>query len=116
MPSIAVRTFTDPVEYFAGIRNLQIDGFVARRGKFCAKSTRIDLHRLWMHRFDEDLPRIMKVTPSGTRAGILFALRRAQPAMQVNGIETSQNQIAKFGLNRDWYTGPWRPVNGGRCL
>ena len=103
MPSIAVRTFTDPVEYFAGIRNLQIDGFVVGRGEFCAKSTRIDLHRLWMHRFDEDLPRIMKVTPSGTRAGILFALRRAQPAMQVNGIETSQNQIAKFGLNRDWY-------------
>ena len=23
--------------------------------------------------------------------------------MQLKGIETSQNQIAKFGLNRDWY-------------
>jgi AraC-like DNA-binding protein len=56
-----------------------------------------------MHCFDEDLPRIMKVTPSGTRAGILFALRPTQPTMQVNGIETSQNQIVKFGLNRDWY-------------
>jgi len=113
MPSIAVRTFTDPVEYFAGIRNLQIDGFVARRGKFCAKSTRIDLHRLWMHRFDEDLPRIMKVTPSGTRAGILFALRPAQPAMQVNGIETSQNQIAMFGLDRDWYHRSSAPCEWG---
>ena len=113
MPSIAVRTFTDPVEYFAGIRNLQIDGFVVGRGEFCAKSTRIDLHRLWMHRFDEDLPRIMKVTPSGTRAGILFALRRAQPAMQVNGIETSQNQIAKFGLNRDWYHRSSAPCEWG---
>jgi hypothetical protein len=39
-------------------------GLVQRRGEFRAKSTRIDLHRLWMHRFDEDLPRIMKVTPS----------------------------------------------------
>jgi AraC-like DNA-binding protein len=103
MPSIAVRTFTDPVEYFTGIRDLQIVGIVQRRGEFRAESTRIDLHRLWMHRFDEDLPRIMKVTPGGTRAGVLFALRRGQPAMQLNGIETSQNQIAKFGLNGDWY-------------
>ena len=73
MPSIAVRTFTDPVEYFTGIRDLQIVGIVQRRGEFRAESTRIDLHRLWMHRFDEDLPRIMKVTPSGTRAVVIFA-------------------------------------------
>ena len=73
MPSIAVRTFTDPVEYFTGIRDLQIVGIVQRRGEFRAESTRIDLHRLWMHRFDEDLQQIMKVTPSGMRAGVLFA-------------------------------------------
>jgi len=103
MPSIAVRTFTDPLDYFTGIRNLEIVGIIQRRGEFRAESTRIDLHRLWMHRFDENLPRVMKVTPSGKRAGVLFALRPAQPVMQVNGIETSQNQIAKFGLNRDWY-------------
>ena len=91
MPSIAVRTFTDPVEYFAGIRNLQIDGFVARRGKFSAKSTRIDLHRLWMHRFDEDLPRIMKVTPSGTRAGILFA--SAPPSQRCRSMVSRRRKI-----------------------
>ena len=39
----------DPDAYFAGIRNLRIDGLVTRRGEFRAKSTRIDLHRLWMH-------------------------------------------------------------------
>ena len=113
MPSIAVRTFTDPVDYFTGIRNLQIVGIVQRRGKFRAESTRIDLHRLWMHRFDEDLPRIMKVTPSGTRAGVLFALCTAQPTMQVNGIETSLNQVAKFGLNRDWYHRSSAPCEWG---
>jgi AraC-like DNA-binding protein len=103
MPSSAVRTFTDPDAYFAGIRNLQIDGLVMRRGEFRAEATRIDLHRLWMHRFDEDLPRIMKVAPSGKRALIIFATRPDQPGMQVNGIETSQNQIAKFGLRSEWY-------------
>jgi hypothetical protein len=54
----AVRSFTDPDEYFAGIRNLQIDGVITKRGEFRAESTRIDLHRLWMHRFDESLPRL----------------------------------------------------------
>jgi AraC-like DNA-binding protein len=103
MLSSAVRTFTDPDAYFAGIRNLQIDGLIVRRGEFRAESTRIDLRRLWMHRLDEDLPRIMKVTPSGMRALIIFATGPDQPAMQVNGIETSQNQIAKFGLDWEWY-------------
>ena len=103
MPSSAVRTFTDPVEYFTGIRNLQIAGLVQRRGEFRAKSTRIDLHRLWMHRFDEDLPRIMKVTPSGMRSVVIFATQADQPAMQVDGIEISQNQIATFGLDWEWY-------------
>ena len=103
MPSSAVRTFTDPVEYFTGIRNLQIVGIVERRGEFRAESTRIDLHRLWTHRFDEDLSRLMKVAPRGMRAVIIFATNPGQPAMQVNGIDISQNQIARLGLDWEWY-------------
>ena len=106
MPSSAVRTFTDPVEYFTGIRNLQIAGIVRRRGEFSARSTRIDLHRLWMHSFDENLPRIMKVTPSGTRALIIFATGADRPGMQVNGIEISQDQIASIALDWEWYFDP----------
>src|SRR5512133_3472060 len=100
MPSSATRTFTDPDTYFAGIRNLQIDGVVTKRGEFRAEATRIDLHRLWMHRIDERLPRIMRITPSGERSLILFATSPHQPEMQVSGIEASQDQIAMFGL--DW--------------
>jgi hypothetical protein len=103
MPSSAVRTFTDPVEYFTGIRNLQIVGIVQRRGEFRAASTRVDLHQLWMHRFDEDLPHIMKVTPSRTRAVITFLTGADQPGVQVNGIEISQNQIASIALDWEWY-------------
>jgi hypothetical protein len=62
-----------PSTHFAGIRNLQIDGLIVRRGEFRAESTRIDLHRLWMQRFDEDSPRIMKATPTGMRDLIIFA-------------------------------------------
>ena len=63
------------------------------------ESTRIDLHRLWMHRFDESLPRIMRITPSGKRSLILFATDPYQPEMQVSGIEASHDQIAMFGLD-----------------
>ena len=52
MPLSAIRTFIDPDMYFSGIRNLQIEGVVTKRGEFRAESTRIDLHRLWMHRFE----------------------------------------------------------------
>ena len=103
MPSSATRTFTDPDMYFAGIRNLQIDGVITKRGEFQAQATRIDLHRLWMHRFDERLPRIMKITPSGERLVILFATDPYQPNMQVSGIETSQHQIAVVGLDWPYY-------------
>jgi AraC-like DNA-binding protein len=103
MPSSATRTFSDPEMYFAGIRNLQIDGVITKRGEFRAESTRIDLHRLWMHRLDERLPRIMRVTPSGSRSLILFTTDPYQPTMQVSGIETSQHQIAMFGLDWPYY-------------
>jgi AraC-like DNA-binding protein len=103
MPSSATRTFTDPDVYFSGIRNLQIDGVITTAGAFRAASTRIDLHRLWMHRFDESLPRIIRVTPSGKRSLILFATDPHQPRMQVSGIETKQDQIAMFGLDWPYY-------------
>jgi len=103
MPSSATLTFTDPDMYFAGIRNLQIDGVITKHGEFRAESTQIDLHRLWMHRIDESLPRIMRITPSGKRSLILFATHPYQPNIQVSGIETYQDQIAMFGLDRPYY-------------
>ena len=113
MPSSAVRTFTDPVEFFTGIRNLQIVGIVQRRGEFRARSTRIDLHRLFLCRFDENLPRIMKVSPSGGRAGILFAVKPGQPAMLVNGTEIAEDQIARVGLHWEWYLRSSAPSEWG---
>jgi hypothetical protein len=103
MPVSAVHTFIDPDMYFSGIRNLQIDAVITNRGEFRAESTRIDLHRLWMHRLYESLPRIMRVTPSGKRSLILFATKLGQPTMQVSGIETSQDQFAVFGFHWPYY-------------
>ena len=103
MPSSAVRTSTDPDEYFAGIRNLPIEGLVLQRSEFRAESTHIDLPRLLMYRADENLPRIMRVTPSGTRAGIVFAIDPGQPGMLINGIEIVYGQISRNELEWEWY-------------
>jgi len=109
MPASTVRAFTDPVEYFTGIRNLQIVGLVQQRGAFSAESTCIDFQRLFAYRADENLPRIMKVTPSGKRVGIVFATAPCQPTMHLNGIEISQNQIARTGLDWEWYFQSFAP-------
>jgi AraC-like DNA-binding protein len=103
MPESVVRTFTDPEAYFAGIRNLSIDGLVTGRGKFRAETTLIDLHRLQMGRFDEDLPRIMRVTPSGSRSVIVFQTDSGRPGTVANAIDTAEHQIAMFGLDWPYY-------------
>jgi AraC-like DNA-binding protein len=113
MPSSATRTFTDPEMYFAGIRNLQIDGVITKRGEFRAESTHIDLHRLFMYRSDESLPRIMKVTPSGMRAGIVFAISPGEPSMLINGVEIADDQISGNGLDWEWYLRSSAPCRWG---
>jgi AraC-like DNA-binding protein len=113
MPSSATRTFTDPEMYFAGIRNLQIDGVITKRGEFRAESTHIDLHRLFMYRSDESLPRIIKVAPSGMRAGIVFATDPGEPPMLINGIEIADGQISRNGLDWEWYLRSSAPCRWG---
>ena len=59
MPSSAVRTFTDPDDCAAAIRGSKAELTVTGRGPFSAKLVRIDLHRLWMQRLSDNLPRIL---------------------------------------------------------
>jgi AraC-like DNA-binding protein len=113
MPSSATRTFTDPEMYFAGIRNLRIDGVITKCGEFRAESTHIDLHRLFMYRSDESLPRIMKVEPSGMRAGIVFATDPGEPSMLINGVEITAGQISRNGLDWEWYLRSSAPCRWG---
>ena len=103
MPSSAIAPLPTPICILKGSETFRFDGVVTGRGDFRVKATRIDLHPLWMHRFDEGLPRIMRITPSGKRSVILFTTDPNQPRMQVSGIETSQDQIAMFGLDRPYY-------------
>jgi hypothetical protein len=76
MPSSAARTFTDPDDYAACIRNSTAEMTITGRGVFNAKLTRIDLHRLWMQRFADNLPRVAHTASRSERVSITF---RTQP-------------------------------------
>ena len=116
MPESGVRVFTDPDRYMEQIRNgfsawqamrpsavATVKGVLTRSGAFRAELTRIDLHRLGMSRGDESLPRLLKITLSGSRCVIFFTTDPDRPAMLVNGMETLQYRIAKFELNSEFY-------------
>ena len=74
MPSSAVYTFTDPDDFAAAIRTSTTEVTVTGRGQFAAKLTAIRLHRLWMHRSSDNLPRIAHTTDAPGRAIVSFLI------------------------------------------
>jgi AraC-like DNA-binding protein len=97
VPDSEVITFTDPDAYHANFRRSRVEGVVIGRGEYRAEMTRVDLHRLLMHRGDESLPRILNLSPSEERAPIVFATNQNQPAMHFDGGELQQHEIIVVG-------------------
>jgi AraC-like DNA-binding protein len=94
MPSSAVRTFTDADDYAAAIRATASEATVTGRGPFAAKRVRIDLHRLWMQRFSDNLPRIIHTTHMTGRAIIQFRTE-AGPSLLAGGLEMHPTNILR---------------------
>jgi AraC-like DNA-binding protein len=91
MPSSAVRTFSDPDEYAAAIRNSKAEMTVTGRGQFSAELIQVDFHRLWIQRFSESLPRIAHSAHMG-RAVVTFRTRPG-PRLLWNGAEMQPTNI-----------------------
>ena len=94
MPSSAVRTFTDPDDYASAIRATRAEMTVTGRGHFTAKLTRIDLHRLWMQRFSDNLPRVAHSAPMTGRAIISFRTAPG-PSLLWGGAEMQPTNIIR---------------------
>jgi hypothetical protein len=96
MPSSAVRTFSDPDDYTAFIRNTKAELTVTARGEFTAKIIGIDLHQLWMQRFSDNLPR---VGHSAGRSGRVIVSFRTQPGPSLlwGGTEMRLTNIVRHG-------------------
>jgi hypothetical protein len=86
-------TFADPYPYQAAIRAAEVEVLVTAKGDFHSDLTQIDLHRLWMQRGHENLPRVFHLTMSKKRAPIVFLADRDQPGIHYNGVEVSPGEI-----------------------
>jgi AraC-like DNA-binding protein len=102
MPSSAVRTFTDPDDYAAAIRQGTYELTITERGDFSAKLIRIDLHRLWMQRFYDNLPRISHIDGWGGRAVIAFRTQ-AGPSLLSSGVEMQPTNIVRYSEGQNYY-------------
>src|SRR5260370_11059345 len=93
MPDSAVLTFTDPDAYLVALRDVQAQGAITGRGKFRAELTRVDFHRLSVHRGEETLPRVASSALDPKLYGIVFATNPAQPSAYISGLELSPGDI-----------------------
>ena len=111
MPSSSVRRFFDPDDYGASIRGTVAEITLTRRGRFSAKLTRIDLHRLWMQRFSESLPRVAHARLPAGRTVVSFRTRPG-PSFRRGGVETTPTTIM-LGSEFDYYQQSSGPVHFG---
>ena len=101
MPSSSVRRFFDPDDYGASIRGVVAEITLTGRGRFSAKLTRIDLHRLWMQRFSESLPRVAHVKLPAGRT-VLSSRTRPGPSLRRGGVENPPSTII-LSAELDYY-------------
>ena len=90
----AVRTFSDPDEYVAAIRGVDVEFTVTGRGTFTASLTRIDLHRLWMQRFSDNLPRVAHSANLAARSTFSFRIEPG-PRLLAGSLEVRPGSLLK---------------------
>ena len=102
MPSSAVRTFSDPDDYGASIRATTAEMTVTGRGLYAVKIVRIDLHRLWMQRFSDNLPRVAHAVNLTGRAILTF---RTEPGSSFvsGGLEMSPTSVIRNSVGEAFY-------------
>jgi hypothetical protein len=113
IPSSAVHTFTDPDDYAASIGATKAEVTVTGRGQFTANLTRIDLHRLWMQQFSDNLPRVAHSASMTGRAIISFR-NKPGPSFLWSGAEMHPTDIMRSSEGGSCY--PGRPARAPcRC-
>jgi AraC-like DNA-binding protein len=93
MPWSKVFSFTDPFSYQSTIRAADVELYPTTRGEFRAELTQVNLHRLWMQRFEEKLPEVYASRVRPGRRVIGFLTTTNQPTLQHCGISLSPRDI-----------------------
>ncbi len=111
MPDCAVQTYADPHEYQSSVRATDVTVLLTGRGRFQAKLTRMDLHRLWMRSGETSLPYIMRGAWANHRCIVSFLTGPEPTAYQHNGLELWPGSILVNPLGTEFY----RRSTGRRC-
>jgi AraC-like DNA-binding protein len=93
MPESVIQRFTDPYEHQRAIRNGTVTILVTAPGDYRAELTRINLHRLWMQRSRESLPRVAHSVVAKERSAIFFLTDTDQPSMVHTGTEVGPEHV-----------------------
>jgi AraC-like DNA-binding protein len=93
VPASSVQNYLDPYPYQAAIRAAELEFIPTAKGAFHAELTKIDLHKLWMQRGNESLPRVFHGVVSPKRAIIGFLSDPHQPGCRHCGIDVSPDEI-----------------------
>src|SRR5215472_17254357 len=95
MPSSHILGFDDPHPYQTAIWNAKVEVLPTTKGHFHAELMRIELHRLWMQRAHENLPRIYRQSVNTDRLGIEFPVGAS--GFRVNGLDVSPGEVVFYG-------------------
>jgi AraC-like DNA-binding protein len=102
MPSSAVHTFTDPDDYAAADRAANVEINITGRGHFAGKIVSIELHRLWMQRFSDNLPWVGHSTTKAGRAIFSFRIEPG-PNLLAGGIDMQPTSIVQHSEGQSYH-------------
>jgi hypothetical protein len=102
MPASSAHSVADPDEFASSVRASKVQLTLTEAGNFEAKIVRIDLHRLWLQRFDDDLPRVAHAANLKGRAIIMF---RAGPGPELlrNGRPLELSELRRCADGQESY-------------
>src|SRR5271165_973966 len=95
MPCSAAACFTDPDAWAQTVRNSNVELTPVGRGPFFGEIVALNLHRLWMQRFSENLPRVVYANNVPGRVIINFRAQPGPPLMS-DGLELLPHTILRY--------------------
>ena len=110
MSSSSVRTFMDPDEYAAALRQGPVELTLKQSGSFAARLCTVELLHLSMQRLLEELARTTHVNMREDRAFIAFRTQCGPPVVR-NGIELTTDGVARLRPGQSYYQNTSGPTS-----
>jgi hypothetical protein len=94
MLSSSVQRFAEPSAFTEAVRHASVQLTVTSRGDYSAQFTSINLHRLWLRRFSDNLPRVTRTDSPAGRMNLAFRTETGQRASW-NGADLQPTNVTR---------------------